>query len=97
MTLPEPVIAFTGIAGVPPALSAKREPARRPIICAPTARCGRDARDPSKRDDRLRQWEWFSGNPSCRIPRVNIYLTPHRQDPPKRDDDERKRSIPETV
>jgi hypothetical protein len=34
-----------GTAGVPPAMSAKREPF---LIFAPAARCGRDARGPSK-------------------------------------------------
>ena len=40
-----------GIAGVPPAMSAKREQFCQRCnseTCAPAARCGRDARDPSK-------------------------------------------------
>jgi hypothetical protein len=39
--------SFTGIAGVPPAMSAKREKALSETNYAPAARCGRDARDPS--------------------------------------------------
>jgi hypothetical protein len=41
---------ITGIAGVPPAMSAKREKVWcvTAKISAPAARCGRDARDPSK-------------------------------------------------
>ena len=46
----KPVIALTGSAGVPPAMSAKREKAFQKSDfkdCSPAARCGRDARAPS--------------------------------------------------
>ena len=44
-----------GTAEVPPAMSAKRENGFEPPAenFAPAARCGRDARGPSKRDDHL--------------------------------------------
>ena len=42
---------LTGSAGVPPAMSAKRENELKDgsVRCAPAARCGRDARAPSKK------------------------------------------------